>query len=128
MFKAEVGRKIERAELIRMLKTTNIMRDKVAVSVMWLTGCKPSDVLRIRKSDIRIDKMSLSIRLPYKTFDFPRPFCPEDVLIENVVWYVCRMDDGLLFNIKPQMLRLIVRNMGLMLGMRVNSNNFRRRE
>jgi len=65
-YKVDINYILKPEEVVRMIEVAERERDKALISVLWLTGARPSEVIGLLRKDIKIEDMKIRITIETK--------------------------------------------------------------
>jgi len=110
---------ITKEEAMKMISYAKKLRDKALISILYLTGARPGEVLDLTTDDIRVSDRELEIKLTTlkqkegrfhvkkRTLVFHRPL-PSNAFIETFIDYFLSLPRGYLFKMSDRNLRYII--------------------
>lgn len=123
--KADIEFRIEREDLLSMIRTVKNRRNQNLIALLWMSGARPSEIIELKKEDCEVQETKLSLTLVTKkkrkgrwvlgkrTLEFKRPLPPnQDKLIEFVADYLKNCQEGLLFPISTRTVERIIYKAG----------------
>lgn len=115
-YKKDISHVVSQEETQKMIEKARLPRDRFLISILYLTGARPSEILEFKREDVDIQETQLVFRLVTKKLGKARGFTIKERLleiqktapfIEHIIEYL-KITDGKLLNINDSRIRQIV--------------------
>lgn len=136
-YSVDIEHLVTKEEALKLLHGIKRLRDKAIISILYLTGARPGEILELTTDDVRVTDREFEIKLTTlkqkegkfhvkkRTLVFHRPL-PSDDFIETFIEYYNTLPSGPLFKMSDRNLRYIIeRSAKKILGFPLCPYNFR---